>query len=133
MKGSLHTDELMSAVVQRDTGLRTARRVSHCAGLVGAVAIHFKLSATLSLVAMSPCMILVPGVYFLNSLIDMHSTRMELGGCRLLFATLIMVAISAGFRQRSRCRCPNWPMSVVVSRDHFSRRGPDGRMTCVPR
>ncbi|MCE9658835.1 MAG: phosphate acetyltransferase [Burkholderiales bacterium] len=30
MKGSLHTDELMSAVVQRETGLRTARRVSHC-------------------------------------------------------------------------------------------------------
>ena len=30
MKGSLHTDELMSAVVKRDTGLRTARRLSHC-------------------------------------------------------------------------------------------------------
>ena len=30
MKGSLHTDELMGAVVRRDTGLRTARRVSHC-------------------------------------------------------------------------------------------------------
>jgi phosphate acetyltransferase len=30
MKGSLHTDELMGAVVQRDTGLRTARRLSHC-------------------------------------------------------------------------------------------------------
>jgi phosphate acetyltransferase len=30
MKGSLHTDELMGAVVNRDTGLRTARRVSHC-------------------------------------------------------------------------------------------------------
>ncbi len=29
MKGSLHTDELMSAVVAR-TGLRTERRVSHC-------------------------------------------------------------------------------------------------------
>jgi phosphate acetyltransferase len=29
MKGSLHTDELMSAVVQRDTGLRTDRRISH--------------------------------------------------------------------------------------------------------
>ena len=66
------------------------------AGLVGAVAIHFKLSATLSLVAIAPCMILVPGVHFLNSLMDMYSTRMELGGCRLLFATLIMVAISAG-------------------------------------
>ena len=30
MKGSLHTDELMSAVVKRDTGLRTSRRISHC-------------------------------------------------------------------------------------------------------
>jgi phosphate acetyltransferase len=30
MKGSLHTDELMGEVVKRDTGLRTARRVSHC-------------------------------------------------------------------------------------------------------
>jgi len=30
MKGSLHTDEVMSAVVKRDTGLRTARRISHC-------------------------------------------------------------------------------------------------------
>jgi len=30
MKGSLHTDELMGAVVARDTGVRTARRISHC-------------------------------------------------------------------------------------------------------
>ena len=30
MKGSLHTDELMGAVVARATGLRTERRVSHC-------------------------------------------------------------------------------------------------------
>ena len=29
MKGSLHTDELMSEVVKRETGLRTARRISH--------------------------------------------------------------------------------------------------------
>jgi phosphate acetyltransferase len=29
MKGSLHTDELMSEVVKRDGGLRTSRRVSH--------------------------------------------------------------------------------------------------------
>ncbi|HRP98260.1 MAG TPA: bifunctional enoyl-CoA hydratase/phosphate acetyltransferase [Rhodocyclaceae bacterium] len=29
MKGSLHTDELMSAVVAKATGLRTARRISH--------------------------------------------------------------------------------------------------------
>jgi phosphate acetyltransferase len=29
MKGSLHTDELMSAIVARDRGLRTSRRISH--------------------------------------------------------------------------------------------------------
>ncbi|HXR20295.1 MAG TPA: phosphate acetyltransferase [Steroidobacteraceae bacterium] len=29
MKGSLHTDELMAEVVRKDTGLRTARRISH--------------------------------------------------------------------------------------------------------
>jgi phosphate acetyltransferase len=29
MKGSLHTDELLKPVMQRDTGLRTARRISH--------------------------------------------------------------------------------------------------------
>jgi phosphate acetyltransferase len=30
MKGSLHSDELMGAVVSREAGLRTARRISHC-------------------------------------------------------------------------------------------------------
>ena len=30
MKGSLHTDELLSAVVSREAGLRTGRRISHC-------------------------------------------------------------------------------------------------------
>ncbi|MFO1311438.1 MAG: phosphate acetyltransferase [Burkholderiales bacterium] len=30
MKGSLHTDELMAAVVPREAGMRTARRISHC-------------------------------------------------------------------------------------------------------
>jgi phosphate acetyltransferase len=30
MKGSLHTDELMCAVVAHDSGIRTERRISHC-------------------------------------------------------------------------------------------------------
>lgn len=30
MKGSLHTDELMAAVVQPESGLRTGKRMSHC-------------------------------------------------------------------------------------------------------
>jgi phosphate acetyltransferase/phosphate butyryltransferase len=33
MKGSLHTDELMQAVVARETGLRTHRRMSHVAAV----------------------------------------------------------------------------------------------------
>ena len=34
MKGSLHTDELMGAIVRREGGLRTARRISHCLSLI---------------------------------------------------------------------------------------------------
>ena len=30
MKGSLHTDEIMGALVAHDTGIRTERRISHC-------------------------------------------------------------------------------------------------------
>ena len=30
MKGSLHTDELMNAVVSKQSGIRTSRRISHC-------------------------------------------------------------------------------------------------------
>ena len=30
MKGSLHTDQVMGAVVKREAGLRTHRRISHC-------------------------------------------------------------------------------------------------------
>ena len=30
MKGSLHTDELMAAVVSKESGIRTERRISHC-------------------------------------------------------------------------------------------------------
>ena len=33
MKGSLHTDELLHAVLARDTGIRTERRLSHCFAL----------------------------------------------------------------------------------------------------
>ncbi len=33
MKGSLHSDELLGAVMQRDAGLRTERRISHVFGM----------------------------------------------------------------------------------------------------
>lgn len=41
MKGSQHTDELMSAIVSSESGLRTGRRMSHC--MVISVAAYKKL------------------------------------------------------------------------------------------
>jgi phosphate acetyltransferase len=49
MKGSLHTDELMSAVVNRDTGLRTGKRISH--------AFLFDLPRYHKLLALADCVV----------------------------------------------------------------------------
>jgi phosphate acetyltransferase len=49
MKGSLHTDELMSAVVNKDTGLRTKRRISH--------AFLFDLPRYHKLLALADCVV----------------------------------------------------------------------------
>ena len=49
MKGSLHTDELMSAVVARDTGLRGQRRISH--------AFFFDLPRYHKLLALADCVV----------------------------------------------------------------------------
>jgi phosphate acetyltransferase/phosphate butyryltransferase len=49
MKGSLHTDELMSAVVNRDTGLRGATRISH--------AFVFDLPRYPKLLALADCVV----------------------------------------------------------------------------
>ena len=49
MKGSLHTDELMSAVVHRDTGLRTGKRISH--------AFVFDLPRYHKLLALADCVV----------------------------------------------------------------------------
>jgi uncharacterized membrane protein YjjP (DUF1212 family) len=66
------------------------------AGLIGALAVRYDLSSSLRLVAVCPCMVLVPGPHFLNSALDLISGRMHLGASRLLYAGLIVVAISTG-------------------------------------
>ena len=40
------------------------------AGMVGALAVRYQLSSSLRLVAVCPCMVLVPGPHFLNGAID---------------------------------------------------------------
>jgi uncharacterized membrane protein YjjP (DUF1212 family) len=66
------------------------------AGLIGALAVRYDLSSSLRLVAVCPCMVLVPGPHFLNGAMDLISGRIHLGAARLLYAGLIVVAISTG-------------------------------------
>jgi uncharacterized membrane protein YjjP (DUF1212 family) len=66
------------------------------AGLIGGLAQRYQLSSPLALVALCPCMVLVPGPHFLNGLIDVIRARVSLGCSRLAFAFLVIAAISAG-------------------------------------
>jgi uncharacterized membrane protein YjjP (DUF1212 family) len=66
------------------------------AGLIGAVAVRFELSSSQRLVAVCPCMILVPGPHVLNGALDLLEGRMHLGAARLVFAGLVVTAISLG-------------------------------------
>src|SRR5712691_8478859 len=66
------------------------------AGVIGALAVRYQLSSSLRLVAVCPCMILVPGPHFLNGVMDLIRGRIHLGAARLIYAGLIVVAISTG-------------------------------------
>jgi uncharacterized membrane protein YjjP (DUF1212 family) len=66
------------------------------AGVIGALATRYQLSSSLRLVAICPCMILVPGPHVLNGASDIINGRIHLGAARLIFAGLVIVAISTG-------------------------------------
>ena len=66
------------------------------AGIVGALAVRFQLSSSLRLIAVCPCMILVPGPHVLKGMIDLINARVSLGFARLIFSGLIILAISIG-------------------------------------
>src|SRR5262249_49354346 len=66
------------------------------AGIIGGLAVRYDLSSSLRLVAVCPCMVLVPGPHFLNAALDLISGRIHLGTARLAYACLIVVAISTG-------------------------------------
>lgn len=66
------------------------------AGIVGALAVRYDLSSSLRLVAVCPCMVLVPGPHVLNGALDLIQGRISLGAARLIYAGLIVVAILAG-------------------------------------
>jgi uncharacterized membrane protein YjjP (DUF1212 family) len=66
------------------------------AGLIGALAVRYQLSSSLRLVAVCPCMILVPGPHVLNGALDLITGRLHLGAARLIYAGLVIVAVSTG-------------------------------------
>ena len=66
------------------------------AGIIGALAVRYDLSSTLRLVAVCPCMVLVPGPHVLNGALDVVRGRIDLGASRLMYAGLVVMAISVG-------------------------------------
>jgi uncharacterized membrane protein YjjP (DUF1212 family) len=66
------------------------------AGVIGALAVRYQLSSSLRLVAVCPCMILVSGPHVLNGALDLIRDRIHLGADRLIYAGLVVVAISTG-------------------------------------
>jgi uncharacterized membrane protein YjjP (DUF1212 family) len=66
------------------------------AGLIGGLAVRYNLSSSLRLVAVCPCMVLVPGPHVLNGALDLLRGRIHLGASRLVYAGVIVVAISTG-------------------------------------
>jgi uncharacterized membrane protein YjjP (DUF1212 family) len=66
------------------------------AGAIGALAARYQLSSSLRLVAVCPCMILVPGPHVLNGALDLIKGRIHLGAARLIYAGLVIVVISTG-------------------------------------
>ena len=66
------------------------------AGLIGGLAARYQLSTALRLVVVCPCMVLVPGPHILNGTLDLIGGRIHLGCARLVYAGLIVVAISTG-------------------------------------
>jgi uncharacterized membrane protein YjjP (DUF1212 family) len=90
------------AFLRRALGRYTANAVIQpfsaalVAGIVGGLAVQYQLSSSLRLIAVCPCLILVPGPHLLNGAMDMISGRVQLGTSRLVYASLVIVAISAG-------------------------------------
>jgi uncharacterized membrane protein YjjP (DUF1212 family) len=66
------------------------------AGVIGALAVRYQLSSSLRLVAVCPCMVLVPGPPVLNGALDLINGRVHLGAARMIYAGLVVVAISTG-------------------------------------
>src|SRR5262249_11288754 len=90
------------ALVRRALARAGATAVAQClaaafvAGAVAGLAQRLGVSSPLGLVALCPCLVLVPGPHFLNGLLDLAKLRVGLGGARIAYAGLLVTAICGG-------------------------------------
>jgi uncharacterized membrane protein YjjP (DUF1212 family) len=66
------------------------------AGAIGGIAVCLQFSSTLRLIAVCPCMILVPGPHLLSGTIDIARARIALGASRIAYAGVIILMICTG-------------------------------------
>ena len=108
--GELHLLNLILIALSASIGAvlrRSLAKISHnlyvqpfcaalLAGIIGAVVDRLEPGSALRLVAVCPCMILVPGPHFLNGALDFARMRFALGSARMAYASLITCVICAG-------------------------------------
>jgi uncharacterized membrane protein YjjP (DUF1212 family) len=83
------------------------------AGVIGAAAVRLQLSSVLRLVAVCPCMVLVPGPHVLNGTIDLVRGRVPLGTWRMMYAGLVILMICTGLLVGLAIGGVNLPVSGV--------------------
>jgi uncharacterized membrane protein YjjP (DUF1212 family) len=66
------------------------------AGIIGAIVVDLDLSPAQQLIAVCPCMVLVPGPHLLNGALDLARAEISLGVARLTYASVILLMICAG-------------------------------------
>ena len=66
------------------------------AGVIGGMVAQLHLTSAQRLIAVCPCMILVPGPHLLNGALDLARSNITLGAARIAFASLIIFMICAG-------------------------------------
>jgi uncharacterized membrane protein YjjP (DUF1212 family) len=66
------------------------------AGIIGAVVVDLDLSSAQQLIAVCPCLVLVPGPHLLNGALDLARAEISLGVARLAYAGMIILMLCAG-------------------------------------
>jgi uncharacterized membrane protein YjjB (DUF3815 family) len=87
------------------------------AGAVAALALYLGPGEPQRLVAVCPCMVLVPGPHILNGALDLARVRVPLGAARIGYAALIILMICAGLLlglSFGEVTLPVWGPSVPV-------------------